>query len=223
MKKIDLKFLIDEPVLDKTLVLNITPLAPLSMVNKLPGKYYHSEKLPTHNMIYGLLENLMGLHLAETHRNEIIKEIKKSRKKQKTSVAEYSPSGSKYTSVLQEHILIESIEYDGFYRSFDDLWSQHLKRGDEGHFGGSRNYDWRLEENLTAMSAADQIKYYPYYYVSPTNREYIIYYGNIKTILKTTVELFAQIVDAVNHPHAPAYLGSNDGWVDLRLEETNHE
>ena len=48
------------PELDKRVVLAVRPLAPLSMVDELPGSFYKTLKHPSKKMICGLFENMLG-------------------------------------------------------------------------------------------------------------------------------------------------------------------
>lgn len=60
--KIDLSILRKMPELDKRVVLAVRPLAPLSMVDELPGSFYKTLKHPSKKMICGLFENMLGWH-----------------------------------------------------------------------------------------------------------------------------------------------------------------
>jgi CRISPR-associated protein Cas5 len=60
--------------------------------------------------------------------------------------------------------------------------------------------------------------FFPYYYSSPTKREYVIPDGPYRYRIRTTAVLSDQIQAALNDPAAPLYLGNNDGWVEAQLE-----
>lgn len=60
--------------------------------------------------------------------------------------------------------------------------------------------------------------FFPYYYSSPTQREYVIPDGPYRYRLRTTATLASQIEAALHEPVAPLYLGNNDGWVEAQLE-----
>lgn len=65
----------------------------------------------------------------------------------------------------------------------------------------------------------DELKpFFPYYYASPTQREYVIPDGPYRYRIRTTATLSAQIKSALDDPVAPLYLGNNDGWVEAHLE-----
>lgn len=59
---------------------------------------------------------------------------------------------------------------------------------------------------------------FPLYYVSPTQREYVIPHGPYAFRAVCTPAVAALVADALDRPAAPLYLGSNDGWVDVRWE-----
>jgi CRISPR-associated protein Cas5 len=63
MKSIDLSILKKIPDLSKEAILEIQPLAPLSMVSELPGSYYKTLKTPDKKMICGMFENILGWHI----------------------------------------------------------------------------------------------------------------------------------------------------------------
>jgi CRISPR-associated protein Cas5 len=60
--------------------------------------------------------------------------------------------------------------------------------------------------------------FFPYYYTSPTQREYVIPEGPYRYRVRTTKTLVAQLEAALEDPAAPLYLGNNDGWVEAQLE-----
>ena len=216
-------------------LLTIHPLAPLSMVAKMPGKYYRCQPAPTHEMLYGLLENALGWHIAAPERDQIIKQLEK--RLGKTT----SMSGVGFRSLLQYHVrfgvgILPAVTH------YNDLWSQHLHG--PSFVGGSREHsyeaiplvnaiaDKRVQVNdraeagkeaelLTEFQDGQTVHlnvlrpYFPQYYVSPTAREYIIADGPYKYRVETSPELATLLADAIANPAAPLYLGSNDGWVDV--------
>lgn len=65
----------------------------------------------------------------------------------------------------------------------------------------------------------DELKpFFPFYYTSPTQREYVVPDGPYRYRVRTTATLAAQIKAALEDAAAPLYLGNNDGWVEARLE-----
>jgi CRISPR-associated protein Cas5 len=164
-------------------------------------------------MIFGMIENLLSFHFSPEIRSQIEKWLKKENKKSFNGFVE---SGSGYKSILSNHVKIEHIEKPTEITTFEDLWSQQLKRSDNGHLKGARNYDWRLEQQLDTLEEKLQTQYYPYYYISPTNREYILCKGSYSIALKTNKELAQRIREGLSNLHTPLYLGSNDGWIEVK-------
>lgn len=219
-------------------ILTVDALSPLSMVAKMPGKYYRSQAAPTDDMLYGLLENALGWHISEKDRNDLIKRIQK--KHGKTAQA----SGVGFKSLLQFHlrfgIRVETPS-EAVLR-YDDYWSQHLRTGGLEFFGGSREHDARLiplvnaaaekqisltdsggvrdEEAIGDFRPGDKINfsvvrpYFPRYYVTPTPREYVVPATAYQYRVETSPDVAEMIADALEDPAAPLYLGSNDGWVE---------
>ncbi len=60
--------------------------------------------------------------------------------------------------------------------------------------------------------------YFPYYYISPAIRTYVVPNGSFQYRMKTTQTLSHLLMSALNDPAAPLYLGSNDGWVEANWE-----
>lgn len=236
--KLDLNFLLEQPEHSIRAKLVIDALAPLSMVASLPGKYYRSQREPTPQMLYGLIENALGWHVSDIERKELEKKLKKKFGR------ELEKSGVGFLSLLQFHLRFSTSVIPPLLH-YDDLWAQHLKGG--SFLGGSRNYDSKVIKIMNAERAkkisiddrggsskdlsklsnfeeGDKIHvnvvkpFFPQYYVSPTPREYVIPKGNYVFVVETN-DLLAQMLKAAfENPVAPLYLGSNDGWVEANWE-----
>jgi CRISPR-associated protein Cas5 len=236
--KLEFDFLLEKPNLPTRGKLVIDALSPLSMVSSLPGKYYRSQREPTPQMLYGLIENALGWHISDKERKEIEKKLKKK------FGMELEKSGVGFVSILQFHLRFSTSVIPPLLH-YDDLWSQHLKGG--SFLGGSRNYDNQVIKIMNAERAkkiaiddkgasskdADKIHhfqegdkinvnvvrpFFPQYYVSPTPREYVIPQGEYIFVAETSENLARMIKEAFENPAAPLYLGSNDGWVEARWE-----
>lgn len=231
----DFSFLLEPPDFSVRGELTVEALTPLSMVTSMPGKYYRGQPEPSTPMLFGMLENILGWHFSANDRKSIIGGIKKR-------LGEPEQSGVGFISLLQYHVNVE-MRIVPRLKSFDDLWSQHLHQNDIRHFNGARNYSWTIERKVNrfreekgkkkgAGSAAgtrdnkmdqqfyDSIKdALPQYYVSPTPREYVIPAGPYKFILLTSRQLSNLFRQGADRPVAPAYLGSNDGWIEVTWEE----
>ena len=233
---IDIQSLNSEPDFSTTAILTVDALAPLSMVAKMPGKYYRSQSAPTDEMLYGLLENALGWHIAEKERNELIKKLQKQHKQTARE------SGVGFQSLLQFHMRF-GLSYMPNVMHYDDYWSQHLSG--PSFVGGSREYDAQAiplmnaiaskkvivndraeakkePELLTSFEEGQTIHlnvlrpYFPQYYISPTPREYVVPDSFYMYRVETSATLAQMIAEAVADPAAPLYLGSNDGWVDVQ-------
>lgn len=237
--ELNLDFLLENTKLPTRGKVVVDALSPLSMVSSLPGKYYRSQREPTPQMLYGLVENALGWHISDKERKEIEKKLKKK------FGMELEKSSVGFVSILQFHLRFSNSVIPPLLH-FDDLWSQHLKGG--SFLGGSRNYDSRTIKIMNAERAkkiaiddkgssskdADKIRnfqdgdkvhvnvvkpYFPQYYVSPTPREYVIPQGEYIFVAETD-KIFAEVIkNAFENPAAPLYLGSNDGWIEARWED----
>jgi CRISPR-associated protein Cas5 len=225
------------PNLDQKVILEIEPLAPLSMVSDLPGSYYKTLKSPSKKMLCGLFENILEWHIDTEDRKEIIKEVKKIRKKQKLEFPEVT--GSTYTPMLMEYFEIQLAFIPPITNHYDDLWTRAFRRTDSyRHTNNARFMDasfsekWRTikgnvnadkKRNSTQKNALlDKLfkRYmfrFPMYYGTPTPREYIFLEDSYKikiSIDKTLYDLLQSKLSEVNI----GYLGSNEGWVNVILK-----
>ena len=240
MDYIDIGFLKQIPSLTVKAILEIRPLAPLSMVSDMPGSYYKTLKKPDKKMLCGLFENILGWHIDSADRKQLYKELKQVRKKQKVDFKD-KYSGSTYQPLLMDYFEIDSdIEIDKFKGVcfYDDLWSRCFRRSDSNkHINGCRNADFRIiAQKYQAFNAIDNsdlksadkekekdswfknnIGSYPYYYSSPTKREYVSINGVFKTKLSINKELFDLLTQSAQFNNI-GYLGNNEGWVDVKIE-----
>lgn len=237
---INIEILKNKPLLDASAILYVCPLAPLSMVSDMPGSYYKTLRKPDKKMLCGLFENLMGWHFDSADRKQLYKELKQIRKKQKVDFKD-NYIGSTYQPLLMEYFEIEGdIEIDKFKGVcfYDDLWSRCFRRADSNkHINGCRNADYRIiaqkyqtfrEIDNTDLKSADKEKEkdnwfkknigsYPYYYSSPTKREYIFIDGVFKLKLSMNKNLLLLLTQNVQSNNI-GYLGNNEGWVDIKIE-----
>ena len=232
-----LDLLLTPPDFAARATLEITALAPLSLVARMPGKYYQSQPKPTNAMLFGLLENALGWHLEPPERRKLFDKLKKQHKRKDVQT---SWTGGNFASLLQWHVRFGLIVVPPLLH-YDDLWTQHLK-GKDFHKGG-RNYDKQAipimnakkGELITCADDGDAKKapnliqdfqqgdkihpnvlrpYFPQYYSSPTPRGYVVPAGPYQIVIETSAALSKVLAAAVADPAAPLYLGSNDGWVE---------
>ncbi len=226
------------PEYSQSALLTIDALAPLSMVAKMPGKYYRSQPEPTDGMLLAMLENALGWHISIKERDVLLKVLAKRHKQPAQR------SGVGFGSVLQWHVRIASRQVPEAMH-YDDLWAQHLRGS--SFPDGSRNYDSSMiplmnakrgghittgdtadakrdPELIRDFQSGDKINiallrpHFPQYYASPTPREYIVPDGVYKYKIETSSALARVLADAIEEPSAPLYLGSNEGWVDATWE-----
>lgn len=254
--KLDLNFLLQPPNFSTRALLAIDALAPLSLVTSMPGAYYRSQPTPTEEMLYGLLENALGLHCSENYisseeqRQQIIKNVQKLINKARKKIGEESIDIKEtkvgFRSLLQFHLRFAACSLPPVMH-FDDYWSRQVRNS---AFHGSRgNHDRRVIKLMNAIADKDQKitvgdkkefvndpnlitnfkkgdkvhlnvlrPYFPRYFTTPTKREYVLPQGTYKYRVETSLQLAQLIAEAIEDPAAPLYLGSNDGWVDVRWE-----
>lgn len=231
---IDLSILSKKPDKDKQVILTIEPLAPLSIVSTLPGSYYKSLDKPTKANLCGMFENVMGWHIGKKDRSKIFNEMKKVYKKSyKITDFEVETSAVGYTSLLG-HLFEVQKPYlqPAISVRYEDIWKQQLYRDGYAHPNGTPNLSYQLiplkrqldkKENGTVTNN-EITKFhkkhkggFPMYYTSPRKREYIVLEGNYMFKLSMNSQLF-EILSTKIAENNIAYLGSNEGWINLKIE-----
>lgn len=235
-KEVDISVLFEKPELTKSAIMWIEPLAPLSMVVSMPGSYYRSQGEPSPYMIYGMLENLLGWHFDSIIRRGILKKMKSEfSKKYKIKEIVSTSSEVNFTPVLQQHLKIEHPAlFQPHKEFFEDYWTQHLKDVDERHAKGSRNYDSSLDYIVNKIyelpkNEQDQqwrtifeqnTSKFPKYYQSPTKREFVSTVGKYGYKIHVNESLLDLMIKAINESQiSPTYIGTNEGWIDLQIQE----
>lgn len=239
MEYLDLSILEKVPEPNLKVILEIEPLAPLSMVSELPGSYYKTLKSPDKKMLCGLFENILGWHINLAHRKEIIKELTTSRKKQakKKPQLEFvdKTKGSTYIPLLMDYfeILLSVIPEVGLY---DDLWSKAYRRADAiVHPKGTFNISFdliplkrelkRSEKNTKQIDDStlekffkDNIEQFPQYYSTPTTREYVFANGLYEIQIIIDHDLYKLLKEQLLSENL-GFLGTSEGWVNLKFRE----
>lgn len=245
IKEIDISILGKVPEPTVYVFLEIEPLAPLSMVSELPGSYYKTLKSPDKKMLCGLFENMLGWHIDLGDRKSIMKDLITLRKKQakKDPKIEFidRTKGSTYCPLLMDYFEITNAQ-PIFSRAvfYDDLWSKSFRRSDADgnqptHAKGTANIDYTLipikrelprdpKNNKQVDNAALGKLYgenkdkFPFYYSTPTNREYISMEGKFVIQIKFDIELFDLLLENSSNNNI-CFLGSSEGWVDIKLNK----
>jgi CRISPR-associated protein Cas5 len=239
MQNLDLSILEKIPEPNLKVILEIEPLAPLSMVSELPGSYYKTLKSPDKKMLCGLFENILGWHIDLADRKAIIKELAALRKNQakKKPQLEFvdKMKGSTYSPLLMDYfdIVLPVIPELGFY---DDLWSKAYRRADaDVHAKGTFNLDYGIiplkrkqprdkdkPQKIDNAALFDFFKKYvdsyPLYYSTPTSREYVFANGKYEIQLAIDSCLYKMLCDRLSSENI-GYLGNSEGWVDLKFKE----
>jgi CRISPR-associated protein Cas5 len=237
---INFEILKHEPLLDTNAIVSIRPLAPLSMVSDMPGSYYKTLQKPDKKMLCGLFENILGWHISLADRKSIYKDLKQARKKSKCQFVD-KYNGSTYLPLLMDYFDIDGdVKIDNLKNAcfYDDMWSRCFRRSDTyKHIGGCRNIDYsiiaekyrvfaEIEESDSDSKVKDKarddwfknhIGQFPFYYSTPTTREFV----NLDGIFKIKLSVDKQLLDMLSvglQNNNIGYLGSSEGWVDIKIE-----
>lgn len=244
MEELDITILEKLPEPNLSVILEIEPLAPLSMVSELPGSYYKTLKSPDKKMLCGLFENILGWHIDLADRKAIIKELITQRKKQakKDSRSEFvdRTKDSTYSPLLMDYFEIELPFIPQQLSHYDDLWSRAFRRTDSyRHTFGTRymNADFlerwnqikdrvdndskrksKEKEGLKDKLFKRYMGNFPMYYSTPTKREFIQYGGSFQLKLSIDLDLFKKLEASLQNENI-GYLGSSEGWVNVTIKE----
>ena len=229
----DISILKKKPELTTRVVLTITPLAPLSMVDSMPGSFYQTVQFPTKKMVCGLFENLLGWHFGKSDRTMILKELKKTRKKHSLGDTENISSGSSYSPLLMDYFeIIEEPKIADMNSLcfYTDYWNRCYRRADaDVHINGCRNFDIKIineKNNLMANGPKESIGPWmkenngliPMFYTIPTQREYVDFDGKFKYTIDIDEDLYTSLKDICGVNNI-CYLGNSEGWVDIKIEK----
>jgi CRISPR-associated protein Cas5 len=211
------------------------------MVDEVPGSYYKTLTAPSKHQLCGLFENVLGFHFGVKDRERLFKDIAKAIEKQQKSKDkvkfERAESKSGYLPLLY-HLFDINLTLVPPVTHLDDLWKKAFRRTDAGdnpvHANGSVNQDIDIvrrkriierdpdkPDRPTKKALGDlftaQIGSFPLYYTTLATREYLITEGTYTLKLDIAVDLLARLEEAL-YANNLAYLGTNDGWVDIQIE-----
>ncbi len=157
-------------------------------------------------------------------------------------------SDSGYIPLLSNHLAFDGVRDLPPVDSYDDLWARQAHRDDDfwggsRHYDAGleplvtllKSKEVKLVSKAEATHATpEQVDKgvapgetvfqtamkprFPYYFVSPTPREYIVPDGPYRFAASATPAVSGLLAAALEDPAAPLYLGSNDGWVEARWE-----
>lgn len=216
--------------------LTIFPLVPLSMVSSMPGGHYKTLKEPSHIMLTGLFENILDLHLSVQDRKSIRKKIETDLNKLKKKEGykfQFVETNSTFLPILS-HLFTVDLVVQPSVSYFNDLWKRLYRRSDATvHPKGTPNLDHRILARKKQLPLDDKGKIvdkeyeklfkenigsFPLYYSTLSDREYIKVDGEYKIKLSINLELYEILSEKLNENDL-GYLGTNDGWVSLKLEK----
>lgn len=219
-----------------TCKLKIFPLAPLSMVSSMPGGHYKTLKEPTNMMLSGLFENILDLHLSVADRKSIRKKIEtdlNKLKKKEGSKFQFVEANSTFLPIIS-HLFTVDLVVQPSVSYFNDLWKRLYRRSDATvHPKGTPNLDHRILARKKQLPIDEKGKIvdkeyeklfkenigsFPLYYSTLSNREYIKVDGEYKIKLSMNLELYELLSEKLKENDL-GYLGTNDGWVSLKLEK----
>ncbi|WP_282783949.1 hypothetical protein [Phaeodactylibacter xiamenensis] len=144
-----------------------------------------------------------------------------------------------YDDLWSMHLRTQGDSFVGGSRSYDNSLegmisiSRKKLRGEDGKelqpaitFGDKKDFVTLSLQELRQLTEGNvkttSLKpHFPQYYVSPKVRGYIVPNQCYIFRVKCTKHLAQLLEEALTTPSAPLYLGSNDGWVDIKW--TNHE
>jgi CRISPR-associated protein Cas5 len=232
----ELEFLFKNTSLNREAILSIDPLVPISMVSSMPGGHYKTLNVPSNLMIAGLFENILDFHLSVSDRKSIRKKVETELNKEKKKEGmkfQYQETNSTFLPILS-HLFVVDLIVQPPVRYFNDLWKRLYRRSDATvHPKGTPNLDYEILYQKKQLPLDDKGKIvekeyeklfkenigkFPLYYSTLSDREYIMVEGEYKIKLSMSLALFEILVDKLK-VNDLGYLGTNDGWVSLKLEK----
>ncbi|MFK8057855.1 MAG: hypothetical protein AB8F78_17140 [Saprospiraceae bacterium] len=140
-----------------------------------------------------------------------------------------APETMGYDDFWSMHLHDKGGNFLGGSRAYDSAIEALItatKSSDEGikvEFGDRKGFDrMTLSEALQKRGAKINVsairEAFPQYYVSPKKRGYVIPKGLYVFDVATSSTLSKFLNKALLDPKAPLYIGSNDGWVDVKWE-----
>jgi len=196
---------------DNSLTIYIEPVAPLHMSVSTGGRYNNTIVKPTNNMIFGLLENILGLHLSLEMRKSIKKSLKSKNKSQTSSQKSFMPILNDYVNVGNVELISDSIEY------FDDLSKYLYNRTDKSHYQGVENFDISFAYNERKdYGGKKYLDKFPEFYKGIIKKQYVIINGFYKVSLSLSDEMKDVIIKSIGDVSS-GYLGSSESLVNVKL------
>ena len=234
--KINLDILFQKPEKTVKTMLTIEPLAPLSMVSTMPGSFYKTLAEPSKFHLCGALENTLGWHFEDKDRKAIQKRVNKFYEKVlKLSNPEWFSSEVGFLPITHHLFEILPLKVLPAVTFYKDLWKQMRKRSDGySHPNGTMNMSYeiiplkmdlaRTEKGTVTNDAItefykENIGKYPMYYTSAGNREFVLITEGMYRYNLLMTEGFYNALEIAISENNLAYLGTNEGWVNLKIQK----
>jgi CRISPR-associated protein Cas5 len=246
---INLEILFQKPEKTVKAILFVEPLAPLSMVSTMPGSFYKTLTEPSKFHLCGAFENALGWHFDENFKNQYVAKQGDSKKKIRGQIKKRVDAYFKKQKLEEPNWEISEVGYEPLLAHlfdvgltikppmifYKDLWKQMKKRSDGySHPNGTMNIsheiiplkmDLERTEKGTVTNDAITEFYtqnsgsYPMYYTAAGSREFVaITEGCYRICLKLNELLFTALNEAFSENNL-AYLGTNEGWVNLKIQK----
>jgi CRISPR-associated protein Cas5 len=220
VETINLGYVFDQETPTENVILEITPRGALSLVTTPSGNHYVTSKKPTFNMLCGLIENILGIHIGRKEREDILTKLFSVKAKDLKKYQSYA-SEKAYLPLIFNQVKVKNILIPN-YEIFVDTSMEHWSRPkSSSHYSGCKNNDYELENLKWDIKVEDKVDdiimdKLPTYYSTPKKREYILYKGKIICDLLLSPSLLNDLKIALED-RSCAYLGTSDGIVDLKI------
>lgn len=207
--KIDLSFLSSNPNLEKEQgILLIDSISSLSVSNE-PGRIYPFEESPSERKIFGMIENMMGLHFGWDRSYKIRDNILDDANTE--NYIDGRTSNKPFQPIISGHFKFELIETEIDDTFFDLKWS-HKKRDSSQVLAGANTKDYKAENK-------------------PDNRDNVGYAKTTVRRERVQNALFKykvfcddvskeKLKEVVENPKTVPYLGDSESLVEVSFLET---
>ena len=214
MISLNLKDFYGDREITKKVKVIITPQSPLSIAGVLNSKYIKTKRTISNNMIYGMLENMLGFHLKTPIREEIVKMYKLTKNKTNNH-----KQGFEYIPIISDICKITNVFVPIEKHIFVDDFSCHVKFNDSRSFPTS-THDMSLKYLSSPKLGEKMEDYgkYSNYYKTMGKREYLVFYEGDKIIidLEVTEKLYQMLFES-NKINQVLYLGNSESIVNVEL------
>lgn len=199
---------------NKKIRMRIKAINYLSVADKTNSSYTDTNGYISDNKIYGMLENIIGLHYDFEARVSIKKALKI-----KSALFKKTPDRMKnkyaYFPIIDNICEIEykdNIDIKDFFIDFNSTLNYMSDGEDDRNKGGSRTNSY----GATLGVRENQ----PYYYTGMGRRKYVEPLKDIIVDIKVSEELYKELIDI---EFSSAYLGNSESVVNVYFENLSYE